>query len=61
MPPEIIELSRAIVGNPQKITIKPEQATAEKVEQAVFFVEKANKSKLLLHLFLGLFSYECLN
>ena len=45
MPPEIIELSRAIVGNPQKITIKPEQATAEKVEQAVFFVEKANKSK----------------
>jgi ATP-dependent RNA helicase RhlE len=50
MPPEIIELSRAIVGNPQKITIKPEQATAEKVEQAVFFVEKANKSKLLLHL-----------
>lgn len=50
MPPEIIELSRAIVGNPQKITIKPEQATAEKVEQAVFFVEKANKNKLLLHL-----------
>jgi len=50
MPPEIIELSRAIVGNPQKITIKPEQATAEKVEQAVFFVEKGNKSKLLLHL-----------
>ncbi len=50
MPPEIIELSRAIVGNPQNITIKPEQATAEKVEQAVFFVEKANKAKLLLHL-----------
>ena len=50
MPPEIIDLSRAIVGNPQNITIKPEQATAEKVEQAVFFVEKANKSKLLLHL-----------
>ncbi|WP_372744488.1 DEAD/DEAH box helicase [Lutibacter sp.] len=50
MPPEIIELSRAIVGNPQKITIKPEQATAEKVEQALFFVEKPNKAKLLLHL-----------
>ena len=50
MPPEIIDLSREIVGNPKRISIKPEQATAEKVEQAVFFVEKANKTKLLLHL-----------
>ncbi|SFS32440.1 DEAD/DEAH box helicase [Lutibacter maritimus] len=50
MPPEIIDLSKEIVGNPKRITIKPEQATAEKVEQAVFFVEKANKTKLLLHL-----------
>ena len=50
MPPEIIELSREIVGNPTKITIKPQQATAEKVEQAVFFVEKSNKNALLINL-----------
>ena len=50
MPPSIVELSSKILGNYEKITIKPEQATAEKVEQALFFVSKANKSKLLIHL-----------
>ena len=53
MPNEIIELSREILGNPYKITIKPEQATAEKVEQAVYFVEKSNKNQLLLHILEG--------
>ncbi len=50
MPPSIVELSRKILGNPEKITIKPKQATAEKVEQAVYFVTKGNKIKLLIHL-----------
>lgn len=50
MPPEIVKLSQKILGNPEKITIKPEQATAERVEQAVFFVPKKRKVKLLLHL-----------
>ena len=39
MPPSIVELSGKILGNPEKITIKPKQATAEKVEQAVYFVK----------------------
>ena len=50
MPSAIINLSGEILGNPQKITIKPKQATAEKVEQAIYFVSKPNKSKLLIHL-----------
>lgn len=50
MPASIVELSGKILGNPQKVTIKPKQATAEKVEQAIYFVSKPNKSKLLIHI-----------
>ena len=50
MPKDIISLSGKILGNPEKVTIQPEQATAERVEQAVYFVNKGNKSKLLIHL-----------
>ncbi len=50
MPAAIIDLSRNILGNPEKVTIKPKQATAEKVEQSVYFVSKPNKTKLLIHL-----------
>lgn len=50
MPLSIVELSHKILGNPQKVTIKPKQTTAEKVDQAVYFVSKSDKPKLLLHL-----------
>ncbi len=50
MPPEIVNLAGEILGNPEKVTIKPEQATAERVEQAVYFVAKKDKPHLLLHL-----------
>lgn len=50
MPPSIVKLSGAILGNPKKVTINPEQTTAEKVEQKVYFVTKKNKVKLLIHL-----------
>jgi ATP-dependent RNA helicase RhlE len=50
MPPDIVSLSRKILGNPDKVVIKPEQATAEKVEQSIYFVEKKAKTKLLVHL-----------
>mgnify|MGYP000620603178 CR=1 FL=1 len=52
MPKSIVELSGKILGNPHKVTVKPEQATAEKVEQAVYFVSKADKPKLLEYLIL---------
>ena len=50
MPQSIVKLSQSILGNPEKVTIKPEQATAEKVEQALYFVSKKSKTKLLTHI-----------
>ena len=39
-----------MLGKFERVTIKPEQATAEKVEQGIYFVSKGNKTKLLVHL-----------
>jgi len=50
MPQSIVKLSQSILGNPEKVTIKPEQATAEKVEQALYYVSKKSKTKLLTHI-----------
>ena len=50
MPKSIVELSGKILGNPEKVTIKPQQATAEKVDQALYYVTKPSKTKLLIHL-----------
>jgi ATP-dependent RNA helicase RhlE len=50
MPPDIVKLSKQILGNPERVTIQPEQATAERVEQAVYLVAKKDKRQLLLHL-----------
>jgi len=46
----IVELSKKILGDPEQVTIKPEQATAERVDQKVYHVLKKNKRKLLVHL-----------
>lgn len=50
MPAAIVDLSQKILGKPEKVTVKPEQATAEKVEQALYFVSKKDKPHLLIHL-----------
>jgi ATP-dependent RNA helicase RhlE len=51
MSAEIVTLSRKILGsNPEKVAVQPEQTTAEKVEQAVYFVSKKDKRELLVHL-----------
>ncbi|CAM4226750.1 DEAD/DEAH box helicase [Zobellia nedashkovskayae] len=50
MPSSIVELSKTLLGQFERVTIKPQQATAEKVEQGVYFVSKPNKPKLLVHL-----------
>lgn len=50
MPPPIIELSNKILGNPEKVTIRPEQTTAERIDQSVYFVSKQGKPQLLIHL-----------
>ncbi|MFQ3340509.1 MAG: ATP-dependent RNA helicase RhlE [Flavobacteriaceae bacterium] len=53
MPKTIVELSQKMLGAFERVTIKPQQATAEKVEQGVYFVSKKNKPKLLIHLLEG--------
>jgi len=45
-----VTLSKQILGNPERVTVQPEQTTAEKVEQSLYFVTKGNKIKLLIHL-----------
>ncbi len=50
MPPAIVSLSKSILGNPERVTITPEKATAEKVEQHLFYVSNGNKIKLLINL-----------
>jgi len=50
MPQSIVKLSQSILGNPKKVTIKPEEPTAEKVEQALYYVSKKSKTKLLTHI-----------
>mgnify|MGYP004702009031 FL=1 len=50
MPPDIIELSRKILGNPEKVSVTPELTTAEKIKQLVYLVGKKDKPRLLAHL-----------
>jgi ATP-dependent RNA helicase RhlE len=50
MPSEIIKLANSILTDPVKIEVSPESKTVEAVKQAVYFVTKADKKKLLIHL-----------
>ena len=50
MHPKIIALSQKILGKPEKVSVKPEQTTAERVDQSLYYVTKGNKIKLLKHL-----------
>ena len=50
MPPEISKLADTILTNPVKIEVTPVSSTVDKIEQQVFFVDKADKPSLLLHL-----------
>ncbi|MDN3596213.1 DEAD/DEAH box helicase [Zunongwangia endophytica] len=50
MPKSIIDLSKQILGDFERVNIAPKKTTAERVDQAVYFVPKQNKVKLLVHL-----------
>lgn len=50
MPPVISQLADSILRNPEKVSVTPVSSTAETVEQALYFVDKGNKRKLLSHL-----------
>ncbi|MBK7398796.1 MAG: DEAD/DEAH box helicase [Myxococcales bacterium] len=51
MPPDIQSLADAILVDPARVTVTPVSSTVEKVEQSVFFVERGDKRRLLVHLF----------
>ena len=50
MPSEITKLANSILTDPIKIEVSPEHKTVEAVNQAVYFVTKADKKKLLIHI-----------
>jgi ATP-dependent RNA helicase RhlE len=50
MPAEIQKLSQMLLHNAVKVEVTPSSTTAEKIDQAIYFVEKPNKVSLLLHL-----------
>ncbi|PKM71020.1 MAG: DEAD/DEAH box helicase [Firmicutes bacterium HGW-Firmicutes-17] len=50
MPMEIAKLSGSILKNPVKVTITPVSSTVEVIAQNVYYVNKANKINLLVHL-----------
>lgn len=50
MPKEITELVNSILVDPVKVAVTPVSSTVEKIKQYVYFVDKANKKKLLVYL-----------
>jgi ATP-dependent RNA helicase RhlE len=50
MPPEIQKLANTILVNPEKVEVTPPSTTADTIDQSLFFVEKGDKKKLLIHL-----------
>lgn len=50
MPPEISNLANSILTDPLRVEVTPASTTAEKVTQALYMVDKADKKHLLKHL-----------
>ncbi len=48
MPPEIVKLAGTILKNPEKVSVTPNAPTVEIIDQYVYFVDKGNKSALLV-------------
>lgn len=48
MPDTIIALTNSLLKQPVKITITPKSSTVDTIEQTIYFVEKKEKSKLLI-------------
>ncbi|NLZ71978.1 MAG: DEAD/DEAH box helicase [Clostridiaceae bacterium] len=47
MPPQVADLASSLLIDPYRIEIEPETTTVEAIEQSLYFVDKANKRKLL--------------
>ena len=53
MPPEIAKLANSILTDPIKVEVAPVSSTAETIDQHLFYVDRTDKNKLLLHLLEG--------
>ena len=50
MPSNIVDLSRQILRNPQKVAVSPVSSTAETIQQFMYRTNKKTKNDLLLHI-----------
>lgn len=50
MPPEIEQLAGTILHHPEKVEVTPASSTVDKIEQFLYYVEKAEKVNLLIQL-----------
>ncbi|SOD82945.1 DEAD/DEAH box helicase [Spirosoma fluviale] len=50
MPPDVAKLADTILNNPAKVEVTPVSSTADTIEQAMYFVGKEDKRKLLVHI-----------
>jgi ATP-dependent RNA helicase RhlE len=50
MPKEIADMVNSILVDPVKVAITPPASTVDAIEQSLYFVDKENKRKLLIHL-----------
>ena len=50
MPPEIQKLSHVLLHDPAKVEVTPVSSTVDAIEQSLYFVDKKDKTNLLLHL-----------
>ncbi|MEG0830247.1 MAG: DEAD/DEAH box helicase [Anaerovoracaceae bacterium] len=50
MPPEVEQIANKLLHNPIKVEVTPESSTVDRIEQYLYYVDKANKKNLLLHL-----------
>ncbi len=50
MPPEIQKLANVLLTNPAKVEVTPVSSTVDAIEQSLYYVGKADKPNLLLHL-----------
>jgi len=50
MPAEIVKLANTILVKPEKVEVTPVSSTVEIIQQNLYFVDKGNKNRLLVHL-----------
>lgn len=50
MPEEIQSLAKIMLKNPSKVEVTPPSSTVDKIQQRIYFTNKPDKRKLLLHL-----------